>query len=187
MQCSYSESTTESEGPWLTFKYHFLVGDFWKISPEQSHPAAVYTEEDRVTRETMAFTHTHIHVHTHTHTHNPPKHPPQGCGCNEGVRYPSGGPGSHRKWSSQIRLSAGQMMRGVSGKRRHEPDLHWRRRLWMKSYKDSENLTGENWLLFFHSLFCAQSKMYKSLFARLRLGCLTSGHVYATVSLTGNI
>lgn len=132
-------------------------------------------------------THTHIHVHTHTHTHNPPKHPPQGCGCNEGVRYPSGGPGSHRKWSSQIRLSAGQMMRGVSGKRRHEPDLHWRRRLWMKSYKDSENLTGENWLLFFHSLFCAQSKMYKSLFARLRLGCLTSGHVYATVSLTGNI
>lgn len=56
-------------------------------------------------------------------THNPTKHPPQGWGCNEGLRYPSGGPGSHRKWSSQIRLSAGQMMRGIRRKKRHAREL----------------------------------------------------------------
>lgn len=45
---------------------------------------------------------THPAVHTR---------PPHGCGYNKGVRYSRGGPGSHRKWSSQIRLSAVQMMK----------------------------------------------------------------------------
>lgn len=36
---------------------------------------------------------------------------PYGCGYNKGARYSSRGPCSHRKWSSQIRLSAVQMMR----------------------------------------------------------------------------
>lgn len=39
------------------------------------------------------------------------KYPPYGCGYNGGVRYSRRGPGSHRKWTSQIRLSAGQMMK----------------------------------------------------------------------------
>lgn len=58
-------------------------------------------------------------TNTRTYTHTLHPTPPTRLWTNEGVRYPSRGPGSHRKWSHQIRLSTGQM-RGISGKRRRK-------------------------------------------------------------------